>query len=166
MNRIHVLSALALLAPIVPLPPVQDPAPASVDARLEVAAALEDFLGAAAEADGRRYFSHIAEDAVLIGTDAAERWTRAELRTLLQPVFDAGQGRKSVPVETNVSLADDGNLAWFDQRLESERWGAMRGSGVLRRAEGRWEIVQYIWSFPVPNELVPELTARRRALGR
>ena len=38
----------------------------------------------------------------------------------------------------------------------------MRGTGVVRREGERWKIVQYVWSFPVPNELVPELSERFR----
>jgi len=162
MNKTLLLSSL-LVVPLVAQPgSPQGSGPDSETARQEVEATLTDFHRAAEEADAERYFSYFAKDAVFLGTDASERWTARELRTLLEPVFARGEKRKTVPGETNVTVADDGHLAWFDQRLESERWGEMRGTGVLRKADGRWKIVQYVWSFPVPNELVPELTERFR----
>ena len=33
----------------------------------------------------------------------------------------------------------------------------MRSSGVLRRAGDDGQIVQFVWSFVVPNEFVPAL---------
>ena len=37
-------------------------------------AALDDWHRAASAADEARYFSHLADDAVFLGTDATERW--------------------------------------------------------------------------------------------
>ena len=42
-----------------------------------VASVLDDWHQAAAQADGLRYFEHLAESAVFMGTDPAERWTKA-----------------------------------------------------------------------------------------
>jgi ketosteroid isomerase-like protein len=160
MNKFLLLSSLLVLpAAIAPLAPE---APAQDAARSEVEALITGFLGAAAEADAEAYFAALDEDAILIGTDVGERWTTAEMRTLIGPVFARGERRKSVPSETHVTVAEGGRTAWFDQRLESERWGEMRGTGVARRDGERWKIVQYVWSFPVPNELVPELSERFR----
>jgi ketosteroid isomerase-like protein len=160
MNKLLILSSLLALPLIAPAPA---PRAAPTDAAAEqVEALITGFLSAAAEADAEAYFGALDEDAILIGTDVGERWTTAEMRTLLEPVFARGERRKSVPSETHVTVADDGRTAWFDQRLESERWGEMRGTGVVRRDGERWKIVQYAWSFPVPNELVPELSERFR----
>jgi len=162
MNKLLLLASLLVL-PLAAHPRAHQDANAS---RQEVEALLTEFHAAAAEADAERHFACFAEDAVFLGTDASERWTAAELRALLEPVFARGERRKTVATETHVTVSDGGRLAWFDQRLESERWGEMRGSGVARKAGERWEIVQYVWSFPVPNELVPELSERFRALRK
>jgi len=48
-------------------------------------------------------------------------------------------------------------VAWFDERLQNEKYGETHGSGVLERS---WKIVHYNLSFTVPNELAPELVER------
>ncbi|MCA8974512.1 MAG: nuclear transport factor 2 family protein [Planctomycetes bacterium] len=118
---------------------------------------LIDFHGAAATADVDRMFSLLAADAVVIGTDATERWTVAEFRALVEPSFTQGKGWTTTPTEQNVYLAADGTIAWFDERLKSSRFGEMRGTGVARKTGAGWQIVHYSNAFPVPNELVPAL---------
>ena len=41
-----------------------------------IAMVLDDWHAAAAAADEDRYFAHFAPDAIFLGTDASERWTR------------------------------------------------------------------------------------------
>ena len=45
-------------------------------------------------------------------------------------------------------------MAWFDEVLDNDAYGALRGSGVLSRrgAGGAWKIEQYVLSFAVPND--------------
>jgi hypothetical protein len=45
-----------------------------------------------------------------------------------------------------------GDLAWFDEDLETQNLGPARGSGVLSLRDGRWLIEQYVLSITVPNE--------------
>ena len=59
-------------------------------------------------------------------------------------------------------LDASGDTAWFDERLENEHYGECRGTGVLRKADGRWRIAQYNLSIPVPNDLASELVERIR----
>lgn len=138
--------------------PVQDPEQA-------VRAVLDDFHLAASQADGERYFAHLAPDAIFFGTDASERWTVSELQAFAEPYFAAGTGWTAKATERNVFLAEGGRFAWFDERVESSRHGEMRGSGVLRQRGDRWRIVQYNLAFPVPNELAPDLVKQIRALA-
>lgn len=131
-----------------------------------VRATLEDFQDAGRRADTERFFGHLAPDLVYLGTDAAERDTRATLRERLEPYFAQGGGLTSRAVETHVFLAEDARTAWFDARLERERIGELRASGVLRKREGRWRIVQYNLSLPVPNEAVRDVVKLIRAAER
>jgi ketosteroid isomerase-like protein len=125
-----------------------------------VKAMLLDWHGAAAEAEGERFFSHLAEDAILMGTDASERWTVQQLKALVEPLFAKGTGWTTLPTEQHVYLAAGGRLAWFDERLKSSKYGEMRGSGVVRKSNGEWKIVHYNRAFPIPNELVKELVKK------
>src|SRR5262245_16848788 len=58
----------------------------------EVEALLDDWHNAAAQADEERYFAHLAEDAIFLGTDASEGWTKEEFRAYAHPHFASGKG--------------------------------------------------------------------------
>jgi ketosteroid isomerase-like protein len=118
---------------------------------------LTDFHAAASEADASRYFGHFTPEAVFLGTEASERWTVAEFREYAKPHFDAGRGWTYVATERHVLFSADGGLAWFDETLHSEKYGQLRGTGVLRRSEGSWKIAHYSMTFLVPNDVAPEV---------
>ena len=134
--------------------PVQRPAKSNESA---VAAVLDDWHKAAAAADGDRYFGHLAADAVFLGTDATERWTREAFREYAKPHFAKGTGWSFKSKERHVSRSKDGSVAWFDELLDTEKMGTCRGSGVLLIDGGRWKITQYNLSVPIPNEAFPDV---------
>ena len=129
-----------------------------------VEAVLDELHQAASEADGERYFALFAPEAVFYGTDAAERWSVDEFRAYAEPHFSEGNGWTYVATERHVFLDDSGDTAWFDERLQNEKYGEVRGTGVLRRMAGSWRIAQYNLAFPVPNDLAADLVERVRAL--
>ena len=129
-------------------------------------ATLDALHAAASRADGPAYFALFAPDAVFIGTDASERWDLPAFRAYCEPYFARGQGWTYVPVERHLGFGPAGDVAWFDERLQNEKYGETRGSGVLVQQGGRWLVAQYVLSFPVPNELAPDLVERVRALPR
>ncbi|MYH08244.1 MAG: nuclear transport factor 2 family protein, partial [Rhodothermaceae bacterium] len=49
----------------------------AVQAQSEIESVLDDFHLAASEADYDRYFGHLAEESIFLGTDITERWTKA-----------------------------------------------------------------------------------------
>jgi hypothetical protein len=122
-----------------------------------VVAALDAFHDAAARADAEQYFGWLAEDAIFYGTDPDERWTREELRVFADPYFSTGRGWSYETLTRNVFFDDSHRIAWFDETLRNVKYDDVRGTGVLRREGAGWLLVQYNLSFPVPNELVPEL---------
>ena len=126
-------------------------------------ATLDTLHAAASRADLEAYFAQFTPDAVFIGTDATERWDLPAFRAYCEPYFSRGQGWTYVPTERHV-VREDG-VAWFDERLHNDKYGETRGSGVLVQRGGRWLIAQYVLSFPVPNELAPDLVERVRALS-
>lgn len=157
----HVLALLACLALLSPV--AHGAAPGTPEAA--VGRTLDAFHAAAAAADGERYFGLFAPDAVFIGTDASERWTLAQFRDYALPLFARGTGWVYRPRERHVTLAGlpCACIAWFDELLDSESYGTSRGTGVLVLEGGAWKIAQYALTFPMPNDLAGELTARIRA---
>ena len=118
-----------------------------------MAAVLDDWHAAAAVADEERYFGHFASDGVFLGTDDSERWTVAAFRAYAHARFSEGQGWTYVPRDRNVAFSSDGRVAWFDEKLDNEAYGRVRGTGVLGRTADGWKIIHYSLSFPIPNDV-------------
>jgi len=112
---------------------------------------LDDWHRAAAQADEPRYFGHMASDMVFLGTDATERWDLGSFRAFAHPYFARGKAWTFTPRERHVAVS--GDVAWFDEKLDSASYGECRGSGVLRRIDGRWKISHYNLTIPIPNDL-------------
>lgn len=148
------LAACALLPLTAALHAEETPRASALE---EVAQTLNELHAAAARADGEEYFALFDSEAVFLGTDAAERWTRAEFQAYAAPHFAAGKGWSYTPVERHVTFSDDDATAWFDERLSNEKWGETRGSGVLVRRPGGWKLAQYNLSVPIPNALLPDV---------
>jgi len=146
-------------------PPPQQPVPATVET-LPIHETLDAFHVAAANADGPAYFALFTPDAVYRGTDVSELWTLAEFRAFAEPYFAQGRGWVYTPVWRHASIAATpcACVAWFDEMLESESYGTSRGTGVMVRGDdGVWRIAYYALTFPIPNALVSDMTARIRA---
>lgn len=124
--------------------------------RQAIKAVLTDFHRAASEANGDRYFGHLAADVVFLGTDATERFSLDELQARARPYFSRRIGWTHLPTEQHVFLATDSELAWFDERLDSQKFGEMRGSGVLRNVNDQWKIVQYNLTLSARTTLTAE----------
>lgn len=130
-----------------------------------VGSVLDGLHEAASEADFDRYFGLYASEAVFLGTDATERWTREEFMAYTKARFDTGTGWTYHVLERHINLAPDGETAWFDERLENAGLGETRGSGVLIVEDGDWKITQYNLTIPIPNEIARDVAAQIRALG-
>ena len=122
-----------------------------------VAAVIDDWHAAAAAADEVRYFGHMTEKAVFLGTDPTERWTKARFRAYAHPYFASGKAWSFRSVHRNITLSADGSVAWFDEELATPNLGPARGTGVLVREGGTWRIAQYSLSVPIPNRVFPQV---------
>lgn len=145
------------LAACAPPPPAGAAAPSApsvtpAGAQKEVAAVLDDWHAAAAAADEGRYFGHLTEDAVFIGTDAAERWDKAAFLAYAHPHFAKGKAWTMRAARRAIVIGEGGKIAWFDEDLETARLGPARGSGVLVWTPAGWRIAHYVLSISVPNE--------------
>ncbi len=130
----------------------------------EVATVLDNLHRLASEADFAGYFALYTDDAVFLGTDATERWTKAEFQDYARGSFDAGRGWSYTPTERHIFLSPDGSTAWFDERLTNSSFGETRGTGVLVRDAGEWKIAQYNLTIPIPNQIAREVVGRIRTV--
>lgn len=130
-----------------------------------IAGVLDSLHAAAARADANAYFGLYTPDAVFIGTDVTERWTLAQFRAYAAPIFAQGRGWTYTlrPGARHIAVAPDGRTAWFDEVLDSASYSTSRGTGVLVLTPQGWRIAQYHLTFPIPNDLAAEVTARIRA---
>jgi len=133
------------------------------DERPAIQAAVDDWHRAAAEANESRYFGAMAPEFVFLGTDATERWDLASFRAFAHPYFAKGTAWTFTPRERHVMLSPRGDVAWFDEKLDSATYGECRGSGVLRRVNGAWKIAHYNLTIPIPNDLAKRVVEMIRA---
>ncbi len=115
--------------------------------------ALDAWHVAAAKADEARYFGAMTPEFVFLGTDATERWDVPAFRSFAHPYFAKGKAWTFVPHDRYVILSPRGDVAWFDEKLDSASYGECRGSGVVRLVNGEWKIAHYNLTIPIPNEL-------------
>ena len=154
MNRGVIVAGLALVACS-----AHGATPASNALPTEISQVLDDWHEAAAKADEARYFAHFTGGAVFLGTDATERWTLPQFRAFAHPYFAKGKAWSFKSTRRDVEFS--GDIAWFDEDLDTPNLGPARGSGVLvkTRPSGEWKIAQYNLSIPIPNEKMKEVKA-------
>ncbi|MBK8256661.1 MAG: nuclear transport factor 2 family protein [Polyangiaceae bacterium] len=137
-----------------PETPVTPTTPVVLPGQIEKAAnaVLDDWHDAAANADEKRYFGHLADDSVFLGTDATERWDKKAFQAYAHPHFAKGKAWKFKAARRTLTIAAGADVVWFDEDLTTEKLGPARGSGVLIRVGDGWKIAQYNLSIPIPNE--------------
>lgn len=140
----------------------QKPLPDPVKEKAAIASLLDSFNIAAAKADYNKYFGYYAEDAVFMGTDATERWTKPEFMKWAKPFFDRGKAWDFTAVKREIFLDGTGSMAWFDELL-STQMKLCRGSGVLVKQGGNWKISQYVLSATVPNTILDTVVVMKTA---
>jgi hypothetical protein len=130
--------------------------------KLKIAQCLDTLNSSAARADFNTYFNCYTDSAVFTGTDAEERWNKAEFMNYAKPYFDKGKAWTFKSVQREVTLAADGKTAWFDELL-STQMKICRGSGVMLKVGAEWKIAQYILSMTVPNSISTEVIKLKSA---
>ncbi|HMU09447.1 MAG TPA: nuclear transport factor 2 family protein [Ferruginibacter sp.] len=128
--------------------------PAVIDTATEktqISAMLDSFNRAAAKADYKAYFDFYTEDAIFTGTDATERWDKKQFMVWAKPFFDRGKAWSFTSIERNIYFDKTGNLAWFDELLNTQM-KICRGSGVVVKQGNAWKVNQYILSTTIPND--------------
>ena len=111
---------------------------------------------AAAVADAKTYFGYLADDAIFMGTDAKEYWTKEEFQKWSEPYFKRKSAWNIYATKRNIYLSADKTYAWFDEVLTAG-FGPARGSGILIKTKDEWKIKHYNLAMTIPNEIVPEV---------
>lgn len=114
---------------------------------------LDSFNEAAANAEFESYFGYFAKDAIFIGTDATENWSKKAFKVWAKPHFDKKKTWDFKSMERHIFFDATGNTAWFDELLDSQM-KILRGSGVLTKQGNEWKIQQYVLSMTIPNDNV------------
>ncbi|GAC21744.1 nuclear transport factor 2 family protein [Paraglaciecola arctica] len=127
------------------------------ETQTQISLTLDDFHQAASDANQQQYFDLLSDKAVFIGTDATERWDKNTFKAFAKPYFDKGQGWTYIPRNRHVTLSASGQVAWFDELLDSQSYGECRGTGVLELTENGWKISQYHLTIPLPNGLAKDV---------
>ncbi|WOT06958.1 nuclear transport factor 2 family protein [Shewanella youngdeokensis] len=125
------------------------------------AAVLLDNLNIySANADWDNYFDLYADNGIFIGTDVTEHWNKAQFEKYARPTngwrYDL----------TSRTMAQHGDVIWFDEILHSDAYGVSRGTGTLIKTAKGWKIGQYHLSFPIPNKLAKSITQQIKAAAK
>jgi len=100
---------------------------------------------------------------VFIGTDATEVWSKAQFMAYAKPHFDKRRSWSFTPLKRQVTLNKNGNIAWFDEVLDTQM-KICRGSGVLEKTKEGWKVRQYVLSMAIPNALSKEVVKLKTPL--
>lgn len=121
----------------------------------EIVKFIEKWHIAASEAKLDTYFDMMSENAIYIGTDANERWTKKEFYQFCEPHFLKGKTWDFKPFDRQIYYSDDLQTIWFDELLNT--WmGVCRGSGVIIMENDKLKISHYHLSVTIKNEKVNE----------
>lgn len=123
---------------------------------IQINTILDSWHKAAAEANFNNYFDFMADDAVFIGTDAEENWTKTAFQSYAKPYFDKGKAWSFTSIERHVYFNTNKTIAWFDELLDT-RMKICRGSGVLVLVKDKWKIQHYVLSMTIPNDTTDEV---------
>lgn len=118
---------------------------------------LNNWHKAAAEANFDTYFSMMTSDAIFIGTDATENWTKQAFMTYAKPHFDKGKAWSFTAIDRHIYLSQNNKMAWFDELL-STQMKICRGSGIAELTKQGWKIKHYVLSMTIPNTYTSEVT--------
>ena len=163
-RHLRIKNAVALAAVLLLAVGVPGASGQSVD-EAAVGEVLDALHQAASDANFDRYFALYAREFIFLGTDATERWDRAQFMEYARGPFSQGRGWTYTMLERHVHVAPVGQVAWFDERLNNANLGETRGSGTLVKEDGEWKISQYNLTIPVPNALATEFVSKIRDMN-
>lgn len=148
MNRIYVYILLGFMG-IIGIAAM----PAKSDEKETIDKFLDAWHASAAKADFDGYFNGMHKDFIFLGTDPTERWDKETFATFCKPYFSQGKGWDFKKIERYITIAPNGKMAWFDERIDT--WMRdCRGSGVLVKAGKEWKLTQYNLAVLIENDKI------------
>ena len=109
----------------------------------------------AAIGDSVGFFSRMTEDALYLGTDETERWTRTTMGKDLGKFFNGKKAWHFIAYNRIYTALDDKNTILFDESLKT--WmGPCKSTGMLRKVKGKWLISYYNLNVAVSNAVVKD----------
>ena len=150
-NRLRVVGGAILTVACATCPSTRVATAGGATESEAVGAVIDGWHAAAAASDLEGYFDRMTPDAIFLGTDATERWGVDEFREYARAPFSEGRGWVMRSARRDIVIR--GDMAWFDEDLETVNLGPARGSGVCVRGEtGPWRIAHYNLTITVPND--------------
>ncbi len=130
--------------------------PSPSHSRQNINSLLNNWHKAAATADEDIFFGSMTQDAIYLGTDKTERWTRTDFEKWSKPFFEKKSAWSFTPKDRIIYFSPNGKTAWFEELLDT--WmGICRGSGVLLLTEKGWKIKHYNLALTVDNDKMNEV---------
>ncbi len=117
----------------------------------QITKTLDNWHLAASQVRFEDYMNSMTNDAVYIGTDATENWTKTEFMAFAKPYFDKGKAWSFTALERHIYLSKDQKMAWFDELINTQM-KICRGSGILVKIGNEWKIQHYVLSMTIPND--------------
>lgn len=123
----------------------------------QIEQSIDQWHQAAADADFKTYFDLMTPDAVFVGTDASEVWSKKDFMAFAKPYFEQGKAWHFKKINRHIYLdKQHPDFAWFDETLHT--WmGICRGSGVIVYKNKHWRIRHYVLSITVPNTKIKQV---------
>jgi hypothetical protein len=126
------------------------------DSKTQVNLLLNQWHRDAATFNYKDYLNKMTDNAIFVGTDASEVWSKQEFQNFSKPFFDKKQTWSFKPISRNIYFDQTNQIAWFDELLDT--WmGICRGSGVVIFDGAQWKIQHYVLSATIPNENMNEV---------
>jgi len=132
------------------------------EGKKQIAAMLDSFNVAAANADYVRYFNFFTDDATFNGTDATENWNKETYMAWAIPYFDKKTTWHFTAIKRNIYFGKYAGMAWFEELLNTQM-KICRGSGVVVKVGNEWKVQQYVLSTSVPNSKLDAVISLKAA---
>lgn len=117
--------------------------------------AINKWHKAAAVGDSAGFFGLMTEDALYLGTDEVERWTRTTMGKDLGKYFKGKKAWNFIPYNRIYTSMGNKNSILFDECLQT--WmGPCKSTGVLTKVKGEWKISYYNLNVAVSNDVVKD----------
>jgi ketosteroid isomerase-like protein len=127
---------------------------------IELDQRMEEWHLAASNANFESYFGFMSDDFIFLGTAPGERWAKDKFAEFSKPYFDKGKAWDFKATNRKWEFSANGKVVWFDEDLDTWMRGC-RGTGVLVKKKGKWQIAQYNLTVLIENEKIKEFIELR-----